>query len=186
MAALVVVGVLELLVLVLMAVWLIRSVFFRPAEVVQLQVAQIGRNHMADKLVYSVKSDAPSAADVVARVLTVSVDGVENASQFGAGVTDFGTVEVVEGASVVLTLVDVDNAGNRSEPASVSFVAADTLPPGQPGGFGVTLVGEVTVPDAAPAVDPAPEAPADEPAAPVDVAPEVPADEPAPEVDPNA
>lgn len=171
---------------------------------------------MADKLVYNVTADVPAAADVVARVLTVAIDGVENASQFGSSVTDFGAVTVVEGASVVLTLVDVDNAGNRSEPASVSFVAADTLPPGQPGGFGVTLVGEIADQVAAP-VEPAiePEVPAVEPEAPaveievpveavevpaeavevlaeelevpaVDVAPEVPADEPAPEVDPNA
>lgn len=99
---------------------------------------------MADVLTYRVSVD-PAAADVVERLLTVTVDGQEvadAAKTFEPSATDLGVVNVPQGSSVVLSLVDVDDAGNKSEPALLAFSAEDTLPPAAPGGLGVTLVGE--------------------------------------------
>lgn len=100
---------------------------------------------MADILTYRVSVGPVVDADVVERQLVVAVDGVASVDEFKtfpADATNLGEVSVPQGASVLLTLVDVDDAGNRSEPAVLEFVAVDTLPPAQPGSFGVTLVSE--------------------------------------------
>jgi len=93
-------------------------------------------------LVYSVSAGPVVDADVVARRLTVTVDGVVDSSDFPADAVSFGEVTVPQGANVVLALVDVDDAGNSSEPAVVEFVATDTIPPVKPGEFGVNLIRE--------------------------------------------
>lgn len=117
---------------------------------------------MADLLTYSVVAASPSAPDVVSRELVVAVNGeVKPVVYFAGATTDLGTVTAPQNSEVTLTLVDVDDAGNRSEPTSFVFVALDTLPPSAPGSIGVTLVGETAAPVA-------PEAPVvpEEPAAP--------------------
>jgi hypothetical protein len=114
---------------------------------------------MADVLTYVVSAASPVDGDVVSRVLTVSVNGVEQGSAtFAGSAIDLGTVTVPQDADVKLTLVDIDDAGNLSLPAEYYFVAVDTVAPAIPGGFGVTLVGETTVPEpgvsSEPAVEP--------------------------------
>lgn len=99
-------------------------------------------------LVYEVSCAAPVDHDVVERRLTVRVNGeVVSTDVYASSATSLGERSFVEGDNVVLTLVDVDDAGNYSEPAMVEFVAADTLPPSTPG-LSVLLVREN------PAVDP--------------------------------
>ena len=95
-------------------------------------------------LVYSVSAGPVVDADVVARRLTVTVDGVaEVLPDYPADTTVFGeAVTVPQDSNVILTLVDIDDAGNVSEPAVLEFVATDTIAPAQPGSFGVTLVRE--------------------------------------------
>jgi len=94
-------------------------------------------------LIYSVSAGAPVDKDVTSRELSVTVNGNSTpTATFPGDATDLGNVSVEQGSSVVMTLVDIDDAGNRSQPASVEFVAADTIPPAQPGEFGVTLVRE--------------------------------------------
>ena len=99
---------------------------------------------MADVLVYKVSVGPVVDADVVERQLVVVLNGgsPDEFKTFPADTTDLGEVRAAQGDSVLLTLVDVDDAGNRSEPAVLEFVATDTLPPAQPGSFGVTLVKE--------------------------------------------
>ena len=94
-------------------------------------------------LVYSVSAGSAVDADVTTRELTVVVNGEQVAQNtFPGSETALGEVVVPQGGNVTLTLVDIDDAGNRSQPATVEFVAADTIPPAQPGSFGVTLVRE--------------------------------------------
>jgi len=105
---------------------------------------------MADVLVYKVSVGAPVDADVVERQLVVAVNGAASPDEFKvfpAATTDLGEIRVKQGDSVLLTLVDVDDAGNRSEPAVLEFVATDTLPPAKPGEFGVTLAAEEAAAD---------------------------------------
>lgn len=100
-------------------------------------------------LVYLVTAGAPVDHDVVNRVLTVTVGGVSETTTVSGDTTNFGEITVPQDVEVTLTLVDVDDAGNKSEPAEVTFVSADTIPPAKPGEFGVTIVREVpdVVPD---------------------------------------
>lgn len=94
-------------------------------------------------LVYSVAAGPPVDADVVARELTVLVNGTQvSQTTLTGSATDLGEVRAGQGDAVVLLLVDIDDAGNRSDAARVEFTANDTLPPARPGEFGVTLVRE--------------------------------------------
>lgn len=96
-------------------------------------------------LIYAVSAAPVVDHDVVARRLTVTVNGeTSTLPDFPPTATDFGEVIMVkEGDSVVVNLQDVDDAGNASEPATTSFVAADTIAPAVPGSFGVSLVREI-------------------------------------------
>lgn len=94
-------------------------------------------------LVYSVSAGSAVDADVITRELTVVVNGEQVAQNtFSGSETALGEVVAPQGGNVMLTLVDIDDAGNRSQPATVEFVAVDTIQPAQPGSFGVTLVRE--------------------------------------------
>ena len=101
-------------------------------------------------LIYEVGLASSVSPDVVKRVLKVTVDGVEVVTEVDTAATKYVLAPVKEGANITVALQDVDDAGNSSEWASVSFVAKDTLPPETPGAPTVTLVEEVA--DPAPAV----------------------------------
>lgn len=94
-------------------------------------------------LEYKATFPPTTANDVVTREVTMTING---------GTPDVSTYPVTTGefnffapdnATVSLFLVDIDDAGNRSQPSpSTEFTATDTLPPPAPGAIGVTLVGE--------------------------------------------
>jgi len=85
-------------------------------------------------LVYELTCSAPVDDDVMERRLTVKVNGAVVATDFYANnVTNLGERTFVQGDNVVLSLVDVDDVGNISEPAFVEFVAHDTIAPSVPG-----------------------------------------------------
>lgn len=102
-----------------------------------------------DILTYRVDVAPPVDADVVSRELTVSIDGAATVYTAEPG-TAFNVFDAVQGSNVKLELVDIDDAGNRSQPAVVEFVATDTLPPSTPVGFTVEVIAErsaAVVPD---------------------------------------
>lgn len=109
----------------------------------------------------------PAGKDVVSQIFTASVGGVEVVSQeLATDVTVSPQYEVQEGATVDLSCVHKDNAGNLSPARTQQYVATDTIPPDAPGEFGeVRLVSERTVPDAPPAPAPEPEPAPEEPPA---------------------
>jgi hypothetical protein len=94
-------------------------------------------------LIYAISAAPPVDSDVVERQLTIDVGNeTPKVVTFPSNATSLGEVQAEQGATVTLSLVDLDDAGNPSEPAVVEFVATDTIPPAQPGQFGVTLVRE--------------------------------------------
>jgi hypothetical protein len=94
-------------------------------------------------LVYTVSAGPAVDADVTGRQLTVVVNGeVLSTIELAGSATDLGEIKVEQNANVALSLVDIDDAGNRSQAAVLDFVATDTIPPAQPGLFGVTLARE--------------------------------------------
>ena len=139
-----------LVVLIVVAAFVLALYAKKPNKLVGvpvgLSVTLLGGNEMADVLTYQVSVGLPVSHDVVQRELSFVIDGAEPVvAVFSNDTTDLGTVNVPEGANVVLSLVDIDNAGNRSDAAVLAFEAVDTLPPAVPGSFGVTLVGESKV-----------------------------------------
>ena len=105
-------------------------------------------------LVYKLSVGAAVDSDVVKRVLTVEVnDSLVETKEFPSTATDLGELSFNQDDNVNLALVDVDDAGNVSEPAFLRFVAVDTLPPAAPGAFGAALVRE-TSDNPAPVVPP--------------------------------
>jgi len=94
-------------------------------------------------LVYEVSCAAPVSGDVVSRVLTVNVNGQEvSVSNHISSATSLGELIFEQDDNVLLSLVDVDDAGNRSEATTLEFVAQDTIAPESPTGLGVKLVRE--------------------------------------------
>ena len=97
-------------------------------------------------LIYEVGLASSVSPDVVKRVLSVTVDGAEVVTEVDTTATKYVLAPVKEGANVTVALKDVDDAGNSSEWATVSFVAKDTLPPETPGAPTVVLVEEIADP----------------------------------------
>lgn len=94
-------------------------------------------------LVYNVTAAPVTDSDVVERRLTATVNGTAGETKvYPSDTTSFGEFSFAQNDNVVLTLVDVDDAGNVSTPAVVDFTATDTLPPSAPGQLGVALVRE--------------------------------------------
>lgn len=90
---------------------------------------------------------SPADFDVATRELSVSLDG---SSSIVTGTPTDATlpVEARLGQHVILTLTDVDGAGNRSEPSpTLEFDAADTVAPHQPGGLAVQGIEQIEIPD---------------------------------------
>ena len=97
----------------------------------------------SEMLVYSVTAGPAVDSDVASRRLVVTVNGdVQSTAEHAADTTSFGEIAVPQDANVVVSLVDIDDAGNESQPSFFEFVAKDTIPPSQPGALGVTLVRE--------------------------------------------
>lgn len=94
-------------------------------------------------LVYDVTLPAAGAADVVSRELTVTLgDGDATLIALPADCVLYPGLRVEQDTPVSLSLEDVDDAGNHSPARVLTFTAADTLAPPQPGEMGVTLVAE--------------------------------------------
>lgn len=94
-------------------------------------------------LVYSVSCPVSLDQDVTKRRLTVTVNEVEvSNAEFHYNVSEFGEYSFNEGDEVTLSLVNIDNAGNVSEPCVSAFIAKDTIPPSAPEGLGVALLRE--------------------------------------------
>jgi hypothetical protein len=93
-------------------------------------------------LVYELTCAPTTEVDVVERKLVVTVNGeVVSTDSYSRDTTSLGERTFAQGDNVVLSLVDIDDAGNVSEPAMVEFTALDTIAPSTPG-LTVTLVRE--------------------------------------------
>jgi hypothetical protein len=105
---------------------------------------------------YTFGLPAASAPDVAKFVLTVNVDGSTEQVEVAATDTSF-VRSFAPGAHVDITLVDVDSAGNASQPSTpLTFEVTDTVPPPTPGAMTIQDVEEVFTPDEPPTPEPTP------------------------------
>lgn len=93
-------------------------------------------------LVYTATLPTVETADVVSQELTIDIDGVSNTESYAKDATTSNEFSAADNANVTLSLVYVDDAGNRSEARVQMFVATDTIAPAQPGEVGVNLIRE--------------------------------------------
>lgn len=83
------------------------------------------------------------AADVVSRRLTVIIDDASaEVEELSPTAAECGEHQGPDGALVSGSLIDIDDAGNMSEPREYSFVLSDTIPPPLPGEMGLRITGE--------------------------------------------
>jgi hypothetical protein len=84
----------------------------------------------------------PAGHDVVSRKLTVATDGGAPVESVIAPDTSSVPGEGAQGATLVVTLQDTDDAGNVSAESSATFTLVDTIPPAAPGAIGLVVTGE--------------------------------------------
>ena len=86
----------------------------------------------------------PPISDLANRVVSTAVNGgTATTESFAADATTF-THDFETNDSVTMTLSDVDTSGNASVPSlPLVFVAVDTIPPTQPGGFTITNIEQI-------------------------------------------
>lgn len=84
----------------------------------------------------------PSASDVVAREVKFSVGDQVFDLALAGDVVETPEMSGNDNDQVVGTLVDVDDAGNKSEAREFTFTLVDTLAPPQPGELGLKVTGE--------------------------------------------
>lgn len=87
---------------------------------------------MADKWLYTFQLDAPGATDVVEREANLTTPRGTGTTKLDPSAREL-TVIVEENEQCTITLIDVDNARNRSQPAVMQFVAVDAIAPPAPG-----------------------------------------------------
>ena len=97
---------------------------------------------MSDSLLFVVYLPPKSAPDVVARELTVEINGSIQVLELDADSSEVPALSGPDGASVTLSLVDIDNAGNRSEASVFSTELKDTIAPPKPGMLGLEVTAE--------------------------------------------
>ena len=98
---------------------------------------------MAGVILFQVVLPPKSADDVVNREVKLSFDdgGLLTVNLEPSAETT-SVLRGAEGAQVTVSLVDVDDAGNRSEPSVAVFDLVDVIPPPQPGELSLNIVGE--------------------------------------------
>jgi hypothetical protein len=108
----------------------------------RVQIFVTGEIDMA--ITFKVVLPPVSAPDVVKRELSVKIgDADAVVSELAGDVTEVADLQGAQDAEVEVSLVDIDDAGNRSEPSVATAVLADTFAPPKPGELGIELTGEI-------------------------------------------
>lgn len=144
----------------------LKRFLFQPPKPDPLRIIVTGESHMPNMLGFKIVLPElpPEPNDIVSGELTVSI-GEADAQLYPTTkeMTEVAGLAGEQGMAVSVSFVYVDDAGNRSEDASVlTETLVDTIPPAVPGALGLAVTSEFTTED--PPVDP----PADPPVPPAD------------------
>ena len=139
----------------------------KPGQVSINLIGERSREGMADMILFNVSLPPKAAPDVASREVTIKIGDAEEVKSLGPDVELVEGLEGEQDLSVMVSLVDIDDAGNRSEASVAEAVLVDTVAPPQPGALGIVVVGEShPEPPAEPEAPSEPEEPAEEPDAP--------------------
>lgn len=117
-----------------------KLIALRKPGLVYVLVTSEGESGM---LKFKVKLPVPGAADVVGRELTVKIGDAEATTVTLPGTaTESAEATGADNAVVAGSLVDIDDAGNRSPVRLFEGTLTDTLAPPQPGELAIEITGE--------------------------------------------
>jgi hypothetical protein len=87
---------------------------------------------------------ASQSAEVVSRDVTIAVGDSPAATEnfAGSGDLSLGPYSAEQNTLVIVDVVNIDDAGNRSEPRHAELTLVDNFPPAAPGEVGITVTGE--------------------------------------------
>ncbi len=85
----------------------------------------------------------PSASDVARREFAHAVDGGQSATQVLAANETQVSLVADKDATLTVSLVDIDDANNRSPARTLEFVVTDMVAPGQPGDIVAQVVEQI-------------------------------------------
>lgn len=104
---------------------------------------------MADKWELVFTPGTTTSADVVQHELTIKAESIGELVQVVTAGELSAPVTLLENEIVTVIQVDIDNAGNRSEPSDMlTVVVTDDIPPVKPGSLAVASKREITDSDA--------------------------------------
>jgi hypothetical protein len=103
---------------------------------------------MADQIQFKVVLPPPAAADVVKRELLFVDSNGSKSFELASNALSSDILSGDQDSQVSVSLVDIDDAGNRSEPSVAKFTLLDKIAPPKPGEMGLVLVGETIDEDA--------------------------------------
>lgn len=98
-----------------------------------------GENNMLN---FVLNLPAPGAPDVVSRELKVNFGGNDYVEVLSGDSIKSANYLGEDNAVVTVSLVDIDDAGNRSDASESTFTLVDTIAPPAPGAIGLTVVSE--------------------------------------------
>ena len=116
----------------------------RPKKPPSVAVLVTGEDLMRDILVYTIKLPVlATPTDVVQREITVLPNGgSKRVITVTPETTEIQDQVGDQGETGVISLVDIDDSNNRSEPAEINYQLSDTIASPKPGTFSITVVAE--------------------------------------------
>lgn len=121
---------------------LLYDLLLRLGHTKTITIVCIGESVMADKILFNIVLPLKAAPDVVEREVVIKIGDVDTQLNIPGDQTLIEAYEGDQGALVTVSLIDIDDAGNRS-PASVATIELlDTFPPPAPGQIGLEIFDE--------------------------------------------
>lgn len=105
-----------------------------------ISIKQTGES--GNMLTFKVTLPPPAASDVVQRELTVKSSSGTTVTTYSADVLEVGDLTGEQDTIAIVSLVDIDDAGNRSEKSVSSVTLVDDIPPPAPGQITFQVTGE--------------------------------------------
>jgi hypothetical protein len=113
----------------------------RPRRPGRFTLAVTGQTPGASTMIVTATLPAATASDVASYELGYTIDGGPPVIATSTG--DPITFNAPVGSTVVATFIEIDAAGNRSQPSErQTLVVEDVIPPGMPGVFGLAVTGQ--------------------------------------------
>lgn len=121
---------------------LLYDLLLRSGHAVKIRIIPTGENVMADKILFNIILPPKAAPDVIEREVVIKIGDVETQLNIPGDQTLIEAYEGTQNALVTVSLIDIDDAYNRSPETVASIELLDTFPPPAPGQIGLEIFDE--------------------------------------------